>query len=241
MTCVEGSPPASTPARKAAQIAQTEVSALEAIPLECHDRFAHNWVTDHGRRILKRLEVDIFPWLEKKSISRIKPQELLAARRIEDRGAIGTAHRVLQNCRQVFRFAVATGRVDRDITVDHGGALAPVKERHHALITDSRSVGGLLRAIATCEGAFVTRRALGLAPPVFVRPGELRHATWSEIDFAKVERRIPAARMKMREQHIVPLPRQAIERQLAHAERNPVSAACNVAEHLPKRRRMTQA
>lgn len=198
-------------ARKAAKIARGGENAFEAVAREWYAKFESTWVPSHGERILRRLERDIFPWIGGRTIGEIKAPDLLAVvRRIEDRGAVETAHRALQNCGQVFRYAVATGRAERDPTRDLRGALPPPQERHHASITDETGVGELLCAIDGYEGHFVTRCALRLAPLVFVRPGELRAATWSEIDFAKAEWRIPAARMKMREVHIVPLAQQAI-------------------------------
>jgi integrase len=110
----------------------------------------------------------------------------------------------------VFRFAVATGRAERDPSRDLSGALAPTKEKHLATITDPEEVGALLRAIDSYEGAWITRCALRLAPLVFVRPGELRKAEWSEIDLEAGEWRIPPGRMKMKTKHIVPLSSQAV-------------------------------
>ena len=161
---------------------------------------------------MRRLENDLFPWLGKRPIAEIRAPELLTVlRRIESRGAQKTAHRAKQNCGQIFRYAVATGRAKRDPTGDLRGALPPAKEKHHASITEPKRIGGLLRAIDSYEGFFATKCALRLAPLVFVRPGELRKAQWSEIDLDKAEWRIPAERMKMAEQHIVPLSEQAVE------------------------------
>ncbi len=169
-------------------------------------------MASHGDRILRRLEKDSFPGCGKRPIADIKAPELLAVlRRIESRGAQETAHRAMQNCGQVFRYAVATGRAERDPTGDLRGALPPPKEKHHASIIEPKRIGALLRAIDAYEGFFATKCALRLAPLVFVRPGELRKAQWPEIDLDKAEWRIPAERMKMREQHIVPLSRQAVE------------------------------
>ena len=306
-------------ARKAGKAAQAGAESFEAVAREWHAKFAPTWVSSHGDRIMRRMEQNLFPWLGKRPIADIKAPELLAVlRRIESRGAQETAHRAMQNCGQVFRYAVATGRAERDPTGDLRGALPPPKEKHHASIREPKRIGELLRAIDGYEGSFVTKCALRLAPLVFVRPGELRRAEWSEFDLDKGEWRIPGERMKMREQHIVPLSRQgvailrelepltnrgieakpnapryvfpgaqsrerpmsenavlaalrrmgyakeemtghgfrsmastllheqgwnhqAIERQLAHAERNAVSAAYNFAEHLPQRRKMMQA
>ena len=299
--------------RKAEAVAliETVENSFEAVAREWFDMFSKPWAKGHADKIIRRLELYIFPWLGARPIKAITAQELLAVlRRIEGRGANETAHRAMQVCGRVFRYAVATGRAERDPSRDLSGALAPVKEKHLASITDPQEVGALLRAIDAYNGEWITRCALRLAPLVFVRPGELRHARWSEIDFDKAEWRIPAARMKMRVQHIVPLStqaiavlrdlqqltgkfdfafpgtrsrerpmsentvtaalrrmgysgddmtghgfrsmastllneqgwnRDAIERQLAHGERDAVRAAYNYAQHLPERRKMMQA
>ena len=157
------------------------------------------------------LETLLFPSLGKRPISDISPPDLLKVlRRIEARGVHETVHRAKQRCSQVFRFAIATGRADRDITADLKGALAPVVTKNFAAITDPRRVGGLLRAIDGYQGQPSTTYALKLAPLVFVRPGELRAADWDEFDLRASEWRIVAERTKMREQHIVPLSTQAI-------------------------------
>jgi integrase len=153
----------------------------------------------------------VMPRIGKRPIREITPPELLAVlRKIEARGLHETAHRAKQKCGQVFRYAIATGRAERDITADLRGALAQVVSKNHAAITDPGKIGALLRAIDSYEGQPVTAAALKLAPLVFVRPGELRAAHWSEIDLVGAEWRIPAERMKMGEQHIVPLCRQAV-------------------------------
>lgn len=295
--------------RKAAKVANSD--SFEAIAREWYAKHSPTWVASHGDKILRRFERDVFPWVGARPTSALTAPELLTVlRRIETRGALETAHRALQNCSQVFRYAVATGRAERDPCGDLRGALPPAKEKHHASITDTEGVGELLRALHAYQGTFVTACALKLAPLVFVRPGELRHAEWAEIDLDKAEWRIPAEKMKMRVQHIVPLStqaiavlrelhpltgkgkyafpsvrsakramsentvlaalrrmgytteqmtghgfrsmastilneqgtwhRDAIERQLAHGERNQVRAAYNKAEHLPERRRMMQ-
>ena len=193
-------------ARKAEKQAQAGAESFEAIAREWHSKFSPHWDASHSERILRRLERDVFPWIGKRAIAEIKAAELLAMlRRVESRGALETTHRAKQNCGQVFRYAVATGRAERDPTGDLRGALPSPKEKHHASIIEPKRVGGLLRAIDGYEGFFATKCALRLAPLVFVRPGELRKAQWPEVDFAKAEWRIPAERMKMREQHIVPL------------------------------------
>lgn len=292
--------------------AAAEALTFERVAREWYERFKPQWSPSHSLDVIQRLEKNVFPQLGPRPIRDITAPELLAAvRLIEGRGAVESARRVLQMCGQIFRYAIATGQADRDLAADLRGALPPAREKHHASITDPKAVAQLLRAIDGYEGSMVARCALRLAPLVFVRPGELRHAEWSEIDLDKAEWRIPAEKMKMREQHIVPLSRQAvailrelhpltgagryvfpsirtsarpmsentvlaalrrlgytkdemtghgfrsmastmlnemnrwnrdaIERQLAHGERNAVRAAYNFAEHLPERRRMMQA
>ncbi|RDS80908.1 DUF4102 domain-containing protein [Dyella monticola] len=151
------------------------------------------------------------PWIGNRPISEIDAPEMLKLlRRIEERGAHETAHRTKQRCGQIFRYAIATGRARHDPTADLRGALTPAKVKHRAAITDPSKVGELLRAIDGYTGSFVVRSALKLAPLLFVRPGELRQAEWTEFDLDAAEWRIPARKMKMRELHIVPLPDQAV-------------------------------
>jgi integrase len=158
------------------------------------------------------LAKDIFTTIGPQPISAITPRDVLAAvQRIEARGAIESAHRVKQLCGQVFRFAVATGLAERDVTVDLKGALASVPTSHFAAITKPREVARLLKAIHVYSGHPYATAALKLSPLVFVRPGELRSAEWVEIDLDAAEWRIPGHKMKMRNYHIVPLATQAIE------------------------------
>lgn len=185
---------------------------FQLIAEEWFAQFKHTWTENTAETIISRLRKDIFPYIGSRAIREITAPELLAViRRIESRGAVETARRDLQKCGQVFRYAVATGRAERDVAADLRGAIAPPKKRHFASIHEPKEVGELLRAIDGYNGSFVTRSALKLAPLTFVRPGELRHAEWTEIDLEAGEWRIPAARMKMREKHIVPLSRQAVE------------------------------
>lgn len=157
------------------------------------------------------LERNIFPAIGALPISSIKPWDVLSALRvIEKRGAIESAHKIKQLCGQVFRFAVASGLADRDMTVDLRGALSAVPEAHYAAITDPKEAAELLRAIDAYNGHAYAVAALKLAPLVFVRPGELRAAEWSEIDLDAAEWRIPGSKMKMGQDHIVPLARQAV-------------------------------
>ncbi|HEY5780340.1 MAG TPA: integrase arm-type DNA-binding domain-containing protein [Lysobacter sp.] len=154
---------------------------------------------------------NVFPWLGSRPIAEIDAPELLAIlRRIEARGAHETAHRTKEKCGQVFRYAIATGRASRDPSADLRGALAPIVRTSRAAVTDPGLMGDLLRAIDGYTGQFATRCALRLAPLLFVRPGELRHAEWREMDLDAAVWRIPAHKMKMRETHTVPLSPQAL-------------------------------
>ncbi|MBI5136847.1 MAG: tyrosine-type recombinase/integrase [Nitrospirae bacterium] len=299
-------------ARKAEKASRVHKAAntFEAVAREWFARNSPGWAPGHASKIIGRLEKDVFPWLGARPIADISAPELLRVlRRIEERGALETAHRTQQNCGMVFRFAICTGRAERNPAADLKGALPPSRATHYATITDPKAIGALLRAMDSYQGSNVTRCALLLAPLVFVRPGELRKAEWAEIDMGKAEWRIPAHKMKSRAMHVVPLPaqaleilrelhpltghgrylfpsertgerpmsentvnaalrrlgftkeeitghgframasttlnekgwsRDAIERQLAHAERDTVRAAYNHAEHLPERSKMMQ-
>ena len=198
-------------ARKKATLAVTE-NSFEVVAREWHEKFKQRWTKVHADTTVRRIEQNVFPWLGERPIGEIKAPELLAVlRRIESRGAQETAHRVKTICGQIFRYAVATGRADRDLSADLKGALPPAPKTHLAAMTDPKEAAALLRAIDDYQGSFVTRCALRLAPLVFVRPGELRQAQWAEISLETAEWNIPAERMKMKQAHLVPLSRQAVE------------------------------
>jgi len=152
-----------------------------------------------------------YPSIGERRVAEITAPELLSVlRKVEARGRYETARRLRSTCGMVFRYAIATGRAERDPSADLRGALTSPKTNHRSAIVGPMAIGALLRAIDGFDGQPTTRAALRLAPLVFVRPGELRHAEWSEIDFAAAEWRIPAAKMKMRRVHRVPLSRQAL-------------------------------
>ena len=159
------------------------------------------------------LEKDVFPFLGSMPIATIGPRDILdrVIKKLEARGAIDTAHRIKQLCGQIFRYAVVSGLAERDVTSDLKEALATKKVRHFAALTLPTEVAALLRSIDSYSGHPATIAALALAPLTFVRPGELRTAEWAEFDFAAAEWRIPASKMKMRVDHIVPLASQASE------------------------------
>jgi integrase len=204
--------------RKAEAVAAADT--FEAVAREWYAKQSGQWVPAHGERIIRRLERDVFPWIGRKPIAKLDARAVLATlRRIESRGAIETAHRVLQNIGQVFRYAIATGRAHGDVTRDLRGALSPITERHHAAIIDPDQVGDLLRAIDAYTGTLPVRCALRLAPLVFLRPGELRMAEWAEFDLDAAEWNIPAHRRKLKKAlkddpatppHCVPLASQAV-------------------------------
>ncbi len=167
------------------------------------------WSAGYTKSTQSRLKRHVFPWLGHMIIKNIEAIDVLALlRRIEGRGTIEMAHRVKMLCGQVFRYAVATGRIKADPTRDLSGALSPLVTTHRATIIDPKKIGELLRAIDAFEGTLVVQCALKMTPYVFVRPGELRHAKWDEINFESAEWRLPAEKMKMRVAHIVPLSKQ---------------------------------
>lgn len=196
-------------AQKLAKVLST-ANSFEVITREWYAKFSGTWNESHGERIIRRFERDIFPWLGSKPIAEITAPELLATvRRIENRGALETAHRALGNCGQVFRYAIATGRAERDVSADLRGALPPVKATHFAAVTEPKQVANLLRAMNGYTGSLIVGYALRLAPLVFVRPGELRKAEWAEIDFETAEWRYIVT--KTNTPHIVPLSQQAMD------------------------------
>ena len=198
--------------RKAEKAAKAECSknSFEAIAREWISKYTPTWSTSHSTRVISRLERDVFPWIGRRAISSITAPLLLeTVRRVEQRGALETAHRVLRICSQVFRYAIATGRARYNPSNDLRGALPPVKGTHFASITEPQQVGEVLRALDGYQGTLPVCCALRLAPLVFVRPGELRHAQWEDIDLENTEWRFLVT--KTETQHIVPLSRQAVE------------------------------
>lgn len=186
-------------------------NSFESVAREWFVKNKGIWTEKHAETIISRLENNIFPWLGKSDIAAVSAPMLLdSLRRIEDRGAIETAHRVKQICGQVFRYAIATGRAERDPSFDLKGALMPTRSKSMATITDPEKIAELMRAIRGYQGNIITRCALRLAPLTFVRPGELRHAEWAEVNLDQREWRIPAEKMKMRMAHIVPLSSQSL-------------------------------
>lgn len=200
-------------ARKAEKATKAENAAntFEALAREWHAKNKDAWTPEHSLRILRRLEVNVFPFLGTRPIKDITVPEIIKTlNRMEERGLTDTAHRAKNDIQQVFRYAVATGRTDQNPAGDLKGALKPYRGKHFGAITDPRQLSQLLRALDTYQGSIITRCALRLAPLVFVRPGELRHAEWAEIDLEAATWSIPAEKMKMRHPHLIPLSEQAV-------------------------------
>src|SRR5664279_1202032 len=218
--------------RKAAKVASTEAreaeereaqglppaSSFDAVAREWYEVKNSGWAPQYAEKIIARLENDVFPWIGRAPVSAVTPPVLLEVlRRIESRGVIETAHRALENCSQVFRYAVAIGKTTHNPARDLQDALRRPAPKHFSAITDPKRFGQLLQACDAYAATHVVRAALKLAPMLLLRPGELRFAEWCEIDLDAAMWTVPAARMKreLREKlhgapHLVPLPRQAV-------------------------------
>jgi integrase len=191
-----------------ARVAAAE-SSFKVVADEWFEKKSSGWVPRHSTKIIERLKRDVYPWLGARPIAEVAAPEVLAVlRRIEERGAVETAHRALGDISAIFRYAVATGRAESDPCRDLRGALSPRKQKHLAAITDPKKIPGLLNAIHGYQGGLVVRCALRLAPLLFVRPGELRSARWADIDLEAAEWRFIASKTK--QPHIVPLASQAV-------------------------------
>lgn len=196
-------------AKKLEQV-QAHTSNLETLAREWHKQQTLKWSVGYSVKILRSLERDLLPYLGALPVTDITPPQLLSVlRRVEARGATESAHRLKQVVGSVFRFAVATGRAERDITPDLKGALPTPIKQHFPAIIEPEDVGRLLNMIYNYQGTATVRSALKLAPLVFVRPKELRCAQWQEINFQTSEWRISGSKMKTGEDHIVPLSKQA--------------------------------
>ena len=193
---------------RAAAVA-ADAATFEVVAREWFERHRDGWAAGHGDKIIRRLEKDIFPWLGGRPVAEITAPEVLAClRRMEARGVLETAHRAGQNVSQVMRYAIATGRAERDPVPDLRGALPPARATNLPAVTDPVAAAALLRALDAFKGTFVVQCALRLSPLVFVRPGELRTARWADIDMERGEWRYTVS--KTRTEHVVPLARQAL-------------------------------
>ncbi|VVE53372.1 tyrosine-type recombinase/integrase [Pandoraea commovens] len=193
-------------------------NCFEAVAREWHARYADNWTDGYAEKVLRRLTLYAFPWIGGRPIAELEAAEVLdALRRVEKQRKLETAHRLRVNIGQVMRYAVATARAKRDVTVDLRGALAPIQTKHFAAITDPAELGHLLNAIDGYTGTFPVSCALKLSPLLFQRPGELRQAEWTEFDLESATWEVPSVRMKRVKAaklsgaaHIVPLSTQAV-------------------------------
>lgn len=209
-------------AKRAHKAAQLEIGAdtFEAIAREWHTKFSPTWSESHAYWVLRRLEQYVFPDFGGRLIGELKASDVLKMLRRIEEVALETAHRVKFVCGQIFRYAVGSGKAERDPTADLKGLLPPRSQKHHAAITDPKEVAGLLRAIDSFNGTFTVKCALRLAPLVFLRPGELRQAEWAEFDLEAGEWNVPIERLKLKkrvkeerqgQRHLVPLSTQAVE------------------------------
>ena len=206
--------------KKATKGAMGPENSFQAVANEWIEKFKHMWTESHYKNLAGRLQRDLFPWIGNRPIGEITaPELLMVLRKIEARGHLESAHRASTNAGQVFMYAIATGRAERNPAADLKGAIPPPIVKHMSTILDPDQVGELMRAIARYHGSPITKHALQLAAYVFLRSGELRHAEWSEVDFETAEWRIPAARMKARKRdkeanpagyHLVPLSTQVV-------------------------------
>ncbi len=200
--------------RKAEKRANAEAggNTFEALAREWMATRGKEWTASYASKTKSALERHVFPAVGAKPITEITAPDLLALlRAIETRGTVDMAHRVQQHCGGIFRFAIATGRATTDPVPSLRGALSTVKKEHYAALTDPTEYAELLRAIDNYRGEATTKAAMQLLALTFQRTKEVRFAEWSQFDFDQALWRIPAEIMKMREAHIVPLSRQAIE------------------------------
>lgn len=204
-------------ARKAAKEARAELLAnsFEVIARQWYEYMQEKkeWSAEHASTNLNRMEKDIFPWIGSKPITEVTAKEIKGILdRIQSRGVVETARRALTIIGQVYRYAIMTDKAEYDISAGFRRYLPAISKtrKHMASVTDPKELAPLLRVIDTYQGGFVAQCALKLLPMLFVRPGELRHMEWSEIDFEAAEWNIPAEKMKMKQPHLVPLSRQAV-------------------------------
>lgn len=207
--------PAELKRQKKLEIKHKYSNNFEAIAREWHSNKKNTWKESHARNILSRLEKYIFPKIGKRPIKELTHVEILEAiRPIEKEGKHEMAHRALQMTSNIYRYAVASGRVNRDITIDMKGALVPVRSKHYAHLSE-KELPEFLNSLEAYDteynGSLLTKLAFKLLILTFTRSGEVRGAKWDEFEFDKNLWRIPAERMKMKDPHLVPLSKQSIE------------------------------
>lgn len=209
-----GKDPSTVKKEKKKEAIRASKNTFRSVALEWHDNQKDVWTPQHALNVMRRLEIDIFPYIGSRPIAEIDPPELLddVLRKIEKRGSLDVAARVKQICGQIFRYGVATGRCNRDITVDLKGALKAGKTKHFPSL-DIKEIPQFLSVLEKNDARLYprTRRAIRLLMLNFTRTTELIHATWKEFDLENAIWEIPAERMKMGNPHLVPLSRQAIQ------------------------------
>ncbi|MCG3464004.1 tyrosine-type recombinase/integrase [Xenorhabdus bovienii] len=200
-------------ARKAEKISTANLieNTFENIANEWYEKRTDRWSASYAEEMMETFEKDVFPYIGKRPIAEIKPMELMAVlSRINERGATEKLRKVRQRCGEVWRYAIVTGRAEYNPAPDLASAFVSHKKTHYAfLIADE--IPELYKALNAYTGSFMVKMGMRLQMMTGVRPGELRRAEWSEIDFNKAQWEIPAEKMKMRRPHIVPLSRQSID------------------------------
>ena len=197
--------------KSAAAVTREHDATFEAVAREWYSKKTVALSSGHQRKVLSRLENQLFPHIGGIPLTMLESAHVLSAvRHAEERGFIETAHRLVQLVGQVCRYARLCGYIKYDIAAGLVEALPPIQRGHYAAMTDPTEIGHLLRAIETYPGDISMVYALRIMPYVFVRSGELRAAEWSEFNLAAAEWVIPAVRMKMKRPHVVPLARQVV-------------------------------
>jgi integrase len=188
---------------------ENSANTFEVVSREFAESHLSRYTERHQQKVLRQMELYLFPWVGNKSMADLSPQDILACvKRVQTQNKMDTAHRILQSAGQVFRYAVQTGRAERDITADLRGILPSQEVKHMPAPTDPAEVRELLLALDGFKGSMTVQTSLNLAPLVFVRPGELRAARWADIDLEAAEWRFMVTKTKT--DHLVPLSRQAI-------------------------------
>ena len=199
-------------ARKEEKVeSRAAANSFAAMAEEWYALYSVPWSEHYKEQVRRRIDEYLIPRLGRRALSEITPIEIMGIlTALEKRGVIETANRGLGICSQIFRRAVATGRAKSDPCRDLRGALAPAEERHHAALTTKEGARAVMRALDAYQGSAVVCAAVRFTALTFVRQVELRFATWDEINWEERMWLIPAERMKMRREHMVPLSRQAI-------------------------------
>jgi len=212
----KGVDPSTARKQERAEKDELRSNRFESIAREWHEKMKSEnaWTADHAVTIMNRMEKDMFPWIGSKPITEVTAKDIRTILdRVKGRGVVETARRCRTIASQVFTYAISTDRAIYDVAASLRKHLPPTSKtrKHMAAITDPKELSPLLRAIDGYQGGFAAKCALQLLPLLFVRPGELRHMEWAEIDFEAEQWNIPAEKMKMKQPHIVPLSRQAID------------------------------